>query len=291
MRKKYAFLFFALTCSFFLIISAKSFAQEIKKQKHRTGSIYFSWGYNEDNYTKSTVHVKQDAFGNNYDLVHVTAQDHQGWNDGVLHKQLSIPQYNWRIGYYFNDKQDLGIEMNFDHTKYIISDNQNIHLTGTLNHRTVDTTIFFSQAQGFYYFLNNGANFLLFNLVKRINLYHTANNYLHIDAVGKAGIGPVVPHVQNSFFGVPNEQHFQLGGWNTGVEAVLRATILKYGFLEMSQKLDYARYSGLKLAGSGTGKQNFGTYETILSAGFILPTTKHNPSFEGKAKDDGKGDK
>jgi hypothetical protein len=259
-----------------------------KQKKHHTGSIYFSWGYNADNYTLSTLHVKQDAAGNNYDLVHVHANDHLGWNINLFHEQVSIPQYNWRIGYYFNEKQDLAFELNFDHTKYIISDNQNIHLTGTLNHRAVDTTIVFSQANGDYYYLNNGANFLCFNIVKRVGLYNTHDNLLRVDLTGKVGAGPVVPHVQNSFFGVPNNQHFQVGGWNTGVELALRATFMRYGFLEFSQKLDYARYSGLKLADAGTARQNFGTYETILSAGFIIPTTKHNPSFEKEAKSSAK---
>ena len=39
-----------------------------------------------------------------------------------------------------------------------------------------------------------------------------------------------------------------------------------------------ARYSGLQIY-KGTARQAFGTYELILSAGIIIPTTKHNPMF------------
>ena len=115
--------------------------------------------------------------------------------------------------------------------------------------------------------------------MKRLGLYHTPDNNLFIDLSGKAGIGPVIPHVENSLFGKVNQQGFQYGGWNTGLETALRVTVMKYGFLEFSQKVDYARYSNLRVA-EGRAKQNFGTYEVILSAGFILPTTKHNPRFE-----------
>jgi len=250
----------------------------VKAHKHRTGSIYFSWGYNEEWYTHSTVHVSQPSLGNNYELVEVQAHDHEGWNTHLLHEALSIPQYNYRLGYYFNQKQDLGIEINFDHTKYLIVDNQVIQFKGTMNHEPYNQQVLFSQANGFYYYLNNGANFLLFNLVKRVGLYNTKSKLFRLDLTGKAGIGPVVPHVQDEFFGVPNQQHFQFGGWNTGVETALRATFLKYGYLEFSQKGDYARYSNLKIA-DGTAKQNFGTYELILSAGVFIPTTKHNPMF------------
>ena len=281
MRFKFRVLLLVLACS--VLSSNEGFAQSTnkessKKEKKRTGSIYFSWGYNEETYTHSTLHVKQEGMGNDYELIHVHAQDHQGWNDGVLHKALTIPQYNYRLGYYFNEKQDLAIELNFDHTKYIISGMQNIHLKGTLNHRVVDSTIYWSDQNGDYYYLNNGANFFLFNLVKRLGLYHTHSNNIRLDLTGKAGIGPVIPHVQNSFFGYVNNQQFQLGGWNTGVELALRLTIMKYGFLEFSQKLDYARYSHL-LINDGRASQNFGTYETILSIGVVLPTTKGNPVF------------
>lgn len=255
-----------------------------KKKKDRTGSLYFSWGYNAEWYTRSTVHVTQRELQNDYQLVQVKAHDHKGWDEKSIFKQpITIPQYNYRIGYYFNKKQDLAFEINFDHTKYIIADNQTIRIKGIKNNAPIDENILFSQPNGFYYFLNNGANFLLFNIVKRVGLYHTPDRSLAIDLTGKAGIGPVIPHVENKLFGVTNDMGFQLGGWNTGLETALRITIMRYGFLEFSQKVDYARYSNLKVA-SGTAKQNFGTYELILSAGVIFPTTKHNPLFEKKHK-------
>ncbi len=249
-------------------------------KKHRKGALYFSWGYNQEWYTPSTVHVSPGALNNNYDLVSVRGVDHMGWNNKSIFKQaLTIPQYNYRLGYYFNQKQDLGIEINFDHTKFLIADSQMIQQKGTYQGTAVDRKILFSAKNGFYYFLNNGANFFLFNIVKRVGLYQSANHNFMLDFVGKVGIGPVVPHVENELFGQANDMGFQFGGWNTGVETVLRATFRKYGFIEFSQKGDYARYSNLKLY-EGTAKQNFGTYELIFSVGFIIPTTKHNPLFE-----------
>ena len=271
----------SLVCFLLILSAGVSIAQssEKKTKKHKTGSLYGSWGYNEEWYTNSTVHIKQNDLGNNYDLVQVHAQDHKGWDNGVFNKALTIPQYNYRLGYYFNDKQDLAIELNFDHTKYIITDGQTIHAKGTRNHAPLDSNVVFSGEKGFYYYLNNGANFFLFNIVKRLGLYHTRDNNFRLDLTGKAGIGPVIPHVENSFFGDRNDPHFQFGGWNTGLETALRATVARYVFIEFSQKVDYARYSGLKIY-EGTAHQNFGTYELILSGGIIIPTTKHNPMFE-----------
>ena len=250
-------------------------AQE--KQSRRHGAFYASWGYNTEWYTRSTVTVKQPSLGNDYRMQKVKAHDHRGWDEGLFHMQFTIPQYNYRLGYYFNDKQDLAFEINFDHTKYIISD-QVVNISGTMGNETVNTQVAFSEKNGFYYFLNNGANFLLFNIVKRVGLYTTRDRNFYLDLTGKAGIGPVIPHVQNMLFGKANNQGFQLGGWNAGIETALRATFLKYGYLEFAQKVDYARYSNLRVY-EGRAKQAFGCYELILSVGAMIPRSKNNPLF------------
>jgi len=263
---------FIVTGVFFLsfAIPRKSIAQTHKKK--RKGEMYFSWGYNKDWFTNSNVSVKQPALGNNYKFLNIRGDDHPGWDDGIFNKPISIPQYNYRLGFIFDEKTGWGFEINFDHTKFIFAD-QYAHIKGNLNDRPVDTTIYFSAANGFYYYLNNGANFLLFNLTKRYHVAATKNDNVKLDFLGKFGVGPVIPHVQNSFFGEKNDPHFQLGGWNTGTEASLRGTFFKTVYLEFSNKFDYARYSGLKIY-EGTARQAFATYELILSLGIDLPIGK-----------------
>jgi len=261
-------------------------AQEKKKKSYLgfvgNGSLYFSWGYNTEWYTGSTVHVNQPSLNNDYKLVGVRAHDRRGWDDNFFHTALTVPQYNYRLGYFFNEKQDFAIEINFDHTKYIITDGQQAHLKGKLNGEQTDRHIDYSSNNGFYYFLNNGANFLLFNLVKRFQVYHTDDKKFKVDLLAKAGVGPVIPHVENAFFGKDNDPGFQLGGWNMGVETALRVTGMKYVYLEFAQKVDYARYSNLKIY-EGTARQSFGTYELILSLGINLPTGKNNPQYKSRA--------
>jgi hypothetical protein len=245
----------------------------------KNGSFYISWGYNTEWYTRSTVHVKQSSLGNDYKLVRVKGHDRPGWDDGLFSKPMTIPQYNYRIGYFFNEKQDLALEINFDHTKYIIADEQDVNIKGTFNGQKVNTTRRFSEKEGSYYYLNNGANFLLFNLVKRFRLIKPGpNNNLKLDLLAKAGVGPVIPHVENSFFGQANKPGFQIGGWNTGIETAFRLTAYKYAYLEFCQKFDYARYSNLKVY-EGRARQAFGSYQLILNLGFTIPTGKNNKEF------------
>ena len=245
------------------------------KKKERKGEFYFSWGYNKEWYTRSNVRVIQSDLGNNYRFTNIEGHDHPGWNEGLFHIALSIPQYNYRLGYIFDKKRGIGWEINFDHTKFIFA-NQNAHIVGKLNNRQVDTTVAFNSANGYYYYLNNGANFLLFNLTKRWHFYKDQKSNFKLDGFAKAGIGPVIPHVENSFGYTSdstkeaNKPHFQFGGWNIGVEAALRATFFRTIYLEYANKLDFANYSGLRIY-KGKARQSFGTYEMILSLGVTFP--------------------
>ena len=233
--------------------------------------LWISWGYNTEWYTHSNLHVDAPNAGYDYTIHDVHAQDHKGWDHDILGKQLTIPQYNYRIGYMIDEKRGWGVEINFDHTKYIIVENPiGYHVTGIENYQPVNGPVPFTRGNGFWYYLNNGANFLLFNVVKRWQIIGDKKERIRLSGWARAGVGPVVPHVENSLFGHPNNPHFQIGGWNTGLEGSIRATFFRYVYLEYSNKLDYARYSGLRIYG-GTARQAFGTYEMILSLGARIP--------------------
>jgi hypothetical protein len=240
-----------------------------KKTVTRKGELYFSWGYNKEWYTRSNVYISQPSLTSSYTLHNVRSHDHPGWDEGLFTTPISIPQYNYRLGYFFDRQKGWGVEINFDHTKHIIADNQAIKVKGIRNGRLIDSTVNFSEGNGFYYYLNNGANFLLFNIVKRWRWAESARGGFALDALAKAGVGPVIPHVQNSFFGQANDPGFQLGGWNIGIEAGARATFFKHVFLEFTNKIDYASYSNLKIY-QGTAQQAFGTYELVLSLGYTI---------------------
>jgi len=263
----------ALSVCLPLFVSAQQVQQKDppKKKKKFIKEVYLSWGYNKEWYTHSSVHISQPSLGNDYTMEHVKSHDHPGWDDGIFNKALSIPQYNYRLGFLLDEKRGWGFEINFDHTKYIIQD-QDVRIKGTMNNHPVDTSVAFNEANGFYYYLNNGANFLLFNVTKRWHLLATRDEKVKIDGYAKFGVGPVIPHTQNELFGKENKPGFQLGGWNTGFEGVVRATFFNAFYLEYSNKLDYARYSGLHIY-EGKARQAFGTYEMILSLGVTIPTS------------------
>ncbi len=235
-------------------------------------SFYFSVGTNKASYSPSTIHVSQSELGNSYDLVHVKA-------DNKTHAPFSIYQLNYRLGYYCNYEQTLGIEFNYDPVNYHVKDGQNVTLSGMVNGiPKVNRTINFSAKNGYLY-KYDGANLMLLNIVKRIDVYHTNNKKIRVDAILKGGVGPVMPHVQNSLpLDAFDNPQLEWGGWNAGFETAVRVSIYKYGFVEVAGKYDYAEFSGINTY-QGTTSQKLSTYEGIASIGVAIPTRKHNPLF------------
>jgi hypothetical protein len=232
----------------------------------KQGQWYFSWGYNKDWFTHSSIHVSQPSLGNDYTFKNVWAEDKVGWDNDFFHTAITIPQYNYRLGHWFKD--DWAVEINFDHAKYQVTQAQLLHVEGTLNHRQVDT--FFVNEGNLVYQLNNGANFFLFNIVHRIQVPYMQFKYFNMSLLMKGGVGFMWPHVQNTIFGHDNSQGFQFGGLDIGGEAALRLTVFKYVYLEYCNKAIFTDYWGLTVY-EGKAKQNFGTYEMILNLGVNVP--------------------
>ncbi len=256
---------------FLSLLSTTSVLFSQEKAPSKKPRFYFSWGYNTERYSKSNIHIVQSKLNNDYTFNNTLAHDKIGWNH-LFQNDLTIPQYNYRLGYFFNKKQNLAIELNFDHTKYVVTEGQQIHVTGTMHNSEIDTTIITGN-QILAYQLNNGANFFLINLVKQVGLYSPKSKKVNLNFLGKIGVGPVIPHVQNTIFGKENIPHFQFGGWNTGIEAAIKATFFNYVYLEFCGKLDFANYAKLKIY-EGYANHHFITRELILNLGINFPCRK-----------------
>ena len=124
------------------------------------------------------------------------------------------------------------------------------------------------------YQLNNGANFLLINLVHRKHLTSFNKDWFDASLLMKGGVGIVIPHVQNELDGHYNKKGFQFGGYDLGFEAGIRATFFRYGYIEFTNKVLGAQYYNLRLY-QGRAKQFIATYEMILSIGASIPLKKH----------------
>jgi hypothetical protein len=180
----------------------------IPKQK---GSFYLTWGYHRDQYTKSTIHFK-DHISDNYEFTLYKAKA----KDKVdIHKligtPLTVPQYTLHVGYLFNNKKDLGIEFSWDHLKYVVRDNQMMHLKGTIHEVYYDKDTLVTP--DFVHFEHtNGNNYAMISLVKRYSFFKTPADVHKLSAIFTGGAGVLIPRTDSYILGNHNDGPFRYSG-------------------------------------------------------------------------------
>ena len=232
-----------------------------------SGREYFvSWGYNGDSYTKSDLHISQPSLGNDFTLVDVRARDSKPWGNIIGHA-LTVPQYNFRFGMFFNERW--GLEVAHDHFKWIVRQDQEVRMTGTLNGAAVDTQVRLTP-DVLRYQLNNGANPLFVNVIRRVRLRGEPKRTGYVAFLAKAGGGFANPHTENAVFDQPNDKGFQFfQGWNVDAVAAVRVHVFKRVYFEFEDKLVYVRYFGLNVD-RGTAQQSVKANEFTLSFGVAV---------------------
>jgi len=220
-------------------------AQPAPKAGASGRQYFFSWGYNGDNYAKADMHFSQPSLGNDFTMSGVQARDSKTWTNLFEHG-LFVPQYNMRIGMFFNEKW--GVELALDHVKWIVKDGQVVRMSGTRNGASVDTDVTLTP-DVLEYQLNNGANPIFINLIRRWQMAGRPGHFGHLTFMAKAGGGFAVPHTENKLFGEPNEAGFQFfQAWNVDAAAAVRIHLYRPLYFEFEDKLLYARYFGVNIA-------------------------------------------
>jgi hypothetical protein len=246
----------------------------------RDGEWYGSWGYSKQYWANSDIHVSQPSLGNDFTIHGVQAHDELSGPSDIFTRDLFGPQYNIRIGRFINAERTVGVELSLDHSKYTTNLGQTALVTGLVagvptsaNYQL--TNQFFSEQ------LHNGANHLMANAVYRLPLIGQTNETFSVAAIGKAGVGVMLPHTSDTILGYANNVGgktlsnsvgltngwWQLNGWTTGVELGFRVVLWKPVYLELTDKVAYA-YLGDLPAYRGTLQQSLLMNEIVLSLGF-----------------------
>ena len=259
-----------ILCIAFLLFTGLAFGQTDSTQsnvKHpkRKGSFYFLWGYTRASFSKSTIHFScntnkfypETGRYHDYDftIYDAKAKDRPDFDNIKDVINVTIPQFVGRIGYYFNNKSDCGIEINFDHTKYVVTDYQRVRVKGTFNGGYVDKDTTLNPNNFLHYEHSDGANFLMINFVKRWKLYEPSKNF-NIGLVAKPGAGVVIPRTDVTIYGTEVNNRWNLAGWIIGVEGGIRVEFLKHGVFEFVGKGSYADYRRGYILGAGQGRSH-----------------------------------
>jgi hypothetical protein len=260
---------------FGLLFSLPSYSQNdvVPKTCKMKGTFYAAWGYNRDWYTNSTLHFNGTNPNGNYDIKvkHTHAHDQPDMQD-LLHTPISVPQYDLNIGYFFNDKRDLGLEISWNHLKYVMYNDQVRHVTGEIYGRQIDKdTLVTPDFVKFEH--TNGNNYAMISLVKRVVILKTKNNLLKVSGIFKYGIGGLVPKTDSKLFGYHNDGPFKLSGVVTGLNTGIRIDLFRYFFFDTNFQGAFAEYTNGKIF-QGRVRHHFFSLQYIWALGINVPLTR-----------------
>jgi len=258
-----------------VIFATAVHAQDKKKKEHWLKGMYLQWGYNTEWYTRSNIHFRMSN-GDNFTLHSVKAHDSKDL-DAIPKKptQVSIPQYNYRIGFYLNKQHTKAIEINFDHAKYIVTDGQTAHVTGTIDGVPVNGDSVLNEKTFLHFEHTDGANWLHINYVEQRSLLQSASKARDLLTwVWKAGAGINIPRTDFTWRGDRMNNDFHIAGYNISAESGVRFYPLHKLFIEGTAKTGFVKYINA-LANTEGSKGNrashsFGYLELIATIGFDI---------------------
>ena len=249
-----------------LCFQSQTYGQIIEKKRPK-GQLYFSWGYNKDWFSKSNIHFK--SIGNDdYDftLNDVKAHDRPEF-DRVFDWDISIPQFIYRLGYTFPKRPDIGFEISFDHAKYILTQNQVVHVYGKIHENFVDKDTILSR--NFIRFEHtNGANFLMLSFIKKNRLLFNATGTRELFSLIKPGAGIVIPQSQVALFGRDQNNKYHIAGYVFGVDLELRYEYKKHFLIETGFKGVFANYLDVLSVGDAKANHSFFCLEYLVAIGY-----------------------
>ncbi|WP_396166900.1 hypothetical protein [Flavobacterium sp.] len=273
------------------------FAQEtpnpVKYTAHNKGKFYIFWGGNRENFSKSDIHFK----GDNYDftVIDAIADDKpKGWHaDYVNPGRMTIPQTNFRMGYFINDHYN--ISLGLDHMKYVMRQDQIANVTGNVNLPLSDAGSIYN---GVYNntpvnFLMNytdydtGTPFLTFEHTDGLNYINseisrvddfsklfgiTNTDKIQINLTEGIGGGFLYPKTNAKVLGKERHDDFHVSGVGVSAKVGINVTVFKHFFVQGELKGGYINMNDIRTTAvtNDTARQHFMFLQRIISFGGIF---------------------
>nr|WP_232771664.1 hypothetical protein [Tenacibaculum sp. Bg11-29] len=261
------------------IMVGQELENEVQKKKvTNKGKFFVYWGWNWASYTDSDIHFK----GENYDftLSNVKAQDRQtkfSFNDYFNPGRVTIPQNNYRIGYFF--KENYTISIGVDHMKYVMINDQDVAVKGNINigNSKYDGTYngeSIKLAEDFLRFEHtDGLNYVNIELKRFDDVsrwFGLDLENLQINLTEGFGVGVLYPRTDTTLLGKERHDNFHLSGYGASIGAGVNITFLKHFFIQADLKGGYIYMPDIKTSVSpvDSASQSFYFFEnTILIGG------------------------
>lgn len=274
-----------LLLSFTLVLfSLNVFAQEAikiqdKYTAHNKGKFFVSWGGNRETYSKSDIQFK----GTDYDftIYDVSAKDRpKGWHiDYINPGRMTIPQTNFRMGYFINDHYSIAIGV--DHMKYVMNQDITVNYTGNYPNRNS-----YGEAVG-----NNQVllteDFLTFEHTDGLNYVNTEvsrhddisklfniqdTDKVQVNLTEGVGVGFLYPKTNAKLLGKERHDDFHVAGYGASIKVGLNITFFKHFYIQTELKGGYINMPDIQttFSNSDSASQEFFFFQKIIAFGGIF---------------------
>ena len=247
----------------------------------RKGKFYASWGYNRSSFGMSNVRFWGDGY--DFTVKDMLAKDKPSkFEPGVYFnpKYITIPQYNFRVGYFLNDK--ISISLSVDHMKYVMVRDQIATVDGIIEPSvstkwagTYDNKLMKIEQSFLGYEHTDGLNVLFAELDYNDLFFETYKRKFAVDLVAGVGLGATIPRTNANLFGSIGTDAFHLAGFAASANVGLKLYFFKYLFIHPTVKAGYAVMPNIATNGleDDRASQNFTFFQFNTTVGFQFRLT------------------
>jgi hypothetical protein len=265
-----------------ILVSSFSFSQSYsykKKQIGQPGSMYFFWGYNRSIYTKSDINFTGDYY--NFTIHKALAHDKpvNEFKTYIDPTKLTIPQFNFRVGYYLNKKWDVSV--GWDHMKYVMTNGQEAKLTGQIPESENDYLN--GEFNGEFYRIHddiihyensNGLNYIRVQLTYNELLYQTNNRKFAARARFGIASGPIMTQTDFIWSGKDYHTNQKITGFGISAHTGARLEFFNRFFAQTNFSTGFIALPHLQtIAGTNNyARQKFvyGEWQIVAGAFWFL---------------------
>ena len=226
------------------------YGQEEKQKKEpltQKGQMFVFWGWNRAGFTDSDIRFK----GNGYDftLENVVAHDRPSplSLDYINPGTISIPQFNFRLGYFINDNLALVIAQ--DHMKYVMDQDQTVGFKGDISDPVYAAMVQNGQvnladSEFLTFEHTDGLNYINLGLEKYKPLL-TKDKINIVWAYG-GGIGMMMPKSNIKLFGNERSDRFHIAGFGLDARTNINVIFWKHWMARVEGKVGYINMPDIK---------------------------------------------
>lgn len=274
------------TFIFSLLIASISFGQEVesklKTEYTKKNRFYAAWGYNRSTFSRSDIHFT----GNGYDFTikDLKATDRPGNFDPAVYfsiSKFSIPQFNFRVGYFLKD--NLSLSIGYDHMKYVVDNSQYAKIYGTIDPSA--STKFAGNYNGEEHLIHqdfvkfehtDGLNYASIELEYYYNFWETNSNKFSLDFMLGAGAGLLIPKTNALFFNKQGTDAFHIAGGGLSTNIGMRFYFFKHFYLQTTGKTGALFMPDIVTDKGNNGKasQNINFFEFYAQLGGVFSISK-----------------